>query len=463
MTAQSWWGTPLLDRGDARAVWLRAAGHESTVGELRAQVAWLAEVFGSYGIRAGDTVALHGTVSFTQVWALFALWSLDAQVLLFEPGAGPGERAALLELCAPRFLVTFGESRGMTDVFVAECEVLVRRLPRGRRARSGHALVQFSSGTMGRSKPVGRTARSLLAELGRLRGLDGGPAAGERVAVLESVTHSFGLIGGLLHTLDVGATAVLPAARTPRAYAGAARGAHVVIGNPGHFAALTAADTRADTRVTLPGLRLALSGGEALPREVAEAFLRRYGVRIGQVYGTTEAGVIATDLTGAHGPLSLGTPVPGVATRAVGGVLEVYLPQWPYPYEDEPPPGGWISTHDLTTFDPATGALRLRGRAEGRAEGRSSGPAELDLLAIESVLRSHAQVTEAVVLGTGPVEAHVASAAALEQAELRAWCRRFLDDAAVPDRYHVVRELPRTSNGKILRSRTRLLEHMAGA
>lgn len=448
MGAQSWWGAELLDHGAHDGVFARA-GREVSFGELRAEVGQLARTLSSHGIRASDTVALQGTPSFTQLWSIFALWSLGAQVLLFEPRLRGPERVALVEMCRPQFLVTFGGLCRQTDVFVDQCEVLVRRMPGGRPAHSSHCVVQFSSGTTGRPKAIGRTSESLLVELDRWRTLDGMPKAGERVAVPEPVGHSFGLIGGLLYGLDAGATAVFPTARTPRAIAEAAALADVVIGNPRHFAQLAGAAEE----VTLPDLRLAISGGEVLSRDVYEAFARRYGVTIGQAYGTTETGIIATDLTGMFGPPTIGLPVQGVRTRLVDGVLEVHVPQSPYLYQGTSWTGGWMSTHDLVTRDPGTGALRLRGRVDG------SSHRHVDLVAIEAVLRAHEHVVDAVVLGVDPLEAHVESPADLGHTELRAWCRRFVGDAVAPARYHVVRELPRTANGKIIRNRAQLLEH----
>jgi acyl-coenzyme A synthetase/AMP-(fatty) acid ligase len=448
MIAQ-WWGAELLNHSAHDAVFARA-GREVTFGALRAEVGSLAQTLSRHGIRAGNTVALQGTPSFTHLWSIFALWSLGAQVLLFEQGVRGQERAALLQMCAPQFFVSFGGLYSQTDKFIDQCEVLVRRMPDSQPAHSGHCVVQFSSGTTGRPKAVGRTSESLLIELDRLRTLDGMPKAGERVAVLESVTHSFGLIGGLLYALDTGATAVFPTTHTPRAIAEAAALAHVVIGNPRYFDQLVnAADD-----VTLPDLRLAVSGGEVLSCEVYRAFARRYGVSIGQAYGTTETGIIAADLAGVFGPPTIGLPVQGVRTRVVDGVLEAHVAQSPYLYEDLAWYGGWMSTHDLVTREPETGVLRLRGRVD------DDGLAHVDLLQIEAVVRAHEQVTDAVVLGVDPIEAHVASAVNLDQTELSAWCRRFLGDGP-PVQYHVVRELPRTANGKVLRNRSWLHEHRA--
>ncbi|MEV0979539.1 class I adenylate-forming enzyme family protein [Streptomyces sp. NPDC049915] len=448
MTQRSWWGAELLGRHADDMVWARAAEREVTFGRMRRETAWLADVLEQYGIRAHSTVALYANASFTHLWTLFALWSLGAQVVLRETPPGRWSRDVPPGAQPAQFSVSLGESRRRPDDFVDECEVLVRRHSDGRPRAGGHCLVQFSSGTTGRPKAVGRSPRSLLAELDRLAAVDGAPRHGERVAVLEPLTHSFGLIAGVLHSLAVGATVVLPVARTAAATVRAAADAHVVLGNPHHFRPLARAEPG-----ELRHLRLAVSSGDALPPEIPAMFHGRHGVRVGQAYGTTETGLVAADLTGRFGPAVVGVPVPGARTRVVGGVLEVHVPESPYLYDDTPWTGGWMSTRDLVTCDPRTGALRLRGRVQG------VGDASVDLLRIESVLRAHRHITDAVVLGVGPIEAHVASSAELDGEDLRSWCRRFLGGAPAPDRYHLLRELPRTANGKAVRDRGVLRRH----
>ncbi|GAA3059614.1 AMP-binding protein [Actinokineospora globicatena] len=343
---RSWWGAELIEHNPPHAVWAR--GHRTiTMGQLRAEVATSAALLRAHGIGDGATVALHGGPSFTHLWSLLALWSLGAQVLQFPPGMAVADRRALLRLCRPRFLVSFG---GPPGAFVDECSVLVRPLPDGIGARTSHCVVQFTSGTTGRPKVVGRTSESLFTEVDRMRALPGMPVAGERVAVLEGPSRSFGLIGGLLHALDVGATVLFPPL-------GAAT-AHVVLGNPGHFAALLGTRHRG----ALPHLRLAISSGEPLPLGTYTAFLDRFGVRIGQAYGTTETGLLAADPTGEHAPPAVGPPVPGVRLRVSRGVLEAHVPQSPYLHQPQPWAGGWMPTGDLVVTDHATGALQLCGR-----------------------------------------------------------------------------------------------------
>ncbi|MET9464251.1 class I adenylate-forming enzyme family protein [Streptomyces sp. NPDC006544] len=448
MSDDGWWGAELLAAAAPEATWARADDAVS-FATLRVRTARLARTLTFHGIRPGASVALHGSPSFTHLWAVLALWSIGAQVVLLEPSLGRAEREALLELSDPQYVVTLGALRREEEVFVPECEVLVRPRPGARTPRTDHCLVQFSSGTTGRPKAAGRTADSLLTEVHRLGRLPLMPRAGERVAVLEPVAHSFALIGGVLHALATGACVVFPASGDRASLIAAAERCEVVLGRPGHFAVLAGAPAG----VRLPRLRLAVSGGDSLAGETAGAFARRYGVLVGQAYGTTETGIVATDLAGTHGPGTLGVPVPGVRTRIAGGILQVQVARSPYPYETHeasPPVGGWLSTHDLVARDPATGALRLRGRAGRTASGA-------DLLDIEAVLRAHRHVTDAVVLGgPDPVEAHVAGTEELRPAELSSWCRRFLGEHSAPRRFHVVPELARSASGKVLRDRARL-------
>jgi 3-hydroxy-4-methylanthranilate adenylyltransferase len=93
----------VLDRGSHEVVWMRAAS-EITGERLRTEVDTLAGLLRAHGIRSNNTVALQGTSSFTLLWSIFALWSIGAQVLLFEPRLDQAERMELLDRCAPQFL-----------------------------------------------------------------------------------------------------------------------------------------------------------------------------------------------------------------------------------------------------------------------------------------------------------------------------------------------------------------------
>jgi 3-hydroxy-4-methylanthranilate adenylyltransferase len=396
-----WWGAGLLARQPPDAPWAQGSDCVS-YGELRAEVAGLRRLLGSYNIRRGSTVALHGAGSFTQVWCMFALWSLGAQVMLVGPATRGRELARLLDTCRPQFYVSFGTVGKVPDLFHDECEVLVRRLRAGRPAATGHCLVQFTSGSTGLAKAIGRDARSLLAELHAFRRIDGMPRDGSRVLIVGTLAHSFNLVGGLLHNMNAGATTVFPRSTALPAVLRAAirTRADTLLGTTAHISRLAIGGRP----LPMPGLRRAISGGARLDDSVHTAFARRYGVRIGQAYGTTETGIIAADPTGWYGPGTVGMLVPGVRVRMVGGELQVGMERSPY-LDASPDPGrlfraetvdgaGWLHTRDRALFDPANGALRIMGRIDPlvEADPLAAGPERI-LLADRTVRRTLARGT----------------------------------------------------------------------
>src|SRR5690349_21457253 len=150
-----------------------------TRGELRERVAKQAAVFAGYGIGPGGTVGLRTPPSFTQVEVLLALWRLGAQVLLFDFRLKPAEVAGLCAVCRPQFMVSAGINVQATFGFRSAYEVVTERQSGGRPAATDHRLVQFSSGSTGRPKVIGRTARSLAAEVDRFAGIPGMPGPGD--------------------------------------------------------------------------------------------------------------------------------------------------------------------------------------------------------------------------------------------------------------------------------------------
>ncbi|MFI9170782.1 class I adenylate-forming enzyme family protein [Streptomyces lincolnensis] len=438
-----------FDARDDRLPYLTHRQDTVTRGELRDRVAGQAAVFAGYGIGPGSTVGLRTPPSFTQVEVLLALWRLGAQVLLFDFRLKPAEVEALCATCRPRFLVGAGTNVRAAFGFRPEYEVATEVRRTGRPAATGHRLVQFSSGSTGRPKVIGRTARSLAAEVERFAAVPGMPGEGDRVLLLSSTAHSFGLIGGLLHALATGVSIVFAPRVTARDILRTAVEHRVtaLFGVPMHYELLASAvDPPA-----LPDLRLAVSGGELMPPEVAARFTERYGVPVGESYGTTESGVVAMDVSGALRP-SVGRAAPGVVLRAHRGELDVALEESPYLFDSggSQYADGWLHTRDRATVD-ADGAVRLHGRADSLVV---IGGLKVDLTEVEHVLRLHPAVEQAVLVHDGVTEAYVALAAGVERPsaeELLRWCRERLADYKLPRVIRLLTALPRTSNGKLLR------------
>ncbi|QQQ79548.1 AMP-binding protein [Saccharothrix sp. 6-C] len=449
MHSATWWGSTLLDGPGEDVVWI---GRHSRVtrAQVRERVDELVRLLDGHGIRPGQRVSVRAQPSFTQLWVLLALWSRDVQVVLVDPWLTGAEADELLQLCAPGHQIRFGGPGRTTTPFRPESEVIVRPSTGGRPADTAHCLVQFSSGVAGVPKVIGRIGDSLMAEVLRFAALDGMPTRGDRVLLLHSMSHSLGLVGGILHALHAGATVVFTDRLGPDELLRTveAEGITAIFGLPRQFEGMA----QAATATLLPAVRLAVSGGEALRPAVRDRFAARCGVLIGQAYGMTEVGLIAADLPGVHPPPAIGTPAPGMGVRVVDGELHVRQAASPYLHGGSWHGDGWLRTGDLVDRD-AAGVLWLRGRVGSAPRVPGGG---VDLMEVEAVLRAHDRVTEAVVVFGDVLEAHVAVTEAVGSADLIGWCRTHLGNSGVPERVHVVAAIPRTANGKLIRDADRL-------
>ncbi|MFD0278637.1 class I adenylate-forming enzyme family protein [Kitasatospora sp. NPDC127111] len=454
--AHTWWGDRLLGSGTDDELWAISSA-PITRGELRAGVEARRRMFQERGITEGTSVVLRMTPSFTYLQVLLALWSCGAQVVLVDFRLKPAEFEPLIELVRPQYLVLAAGAGGPAAGFRQESAFEVRRLAGGRPAADGVVLVQFSSGSTGRPKVIGRPAGSVLAELDRHAAVPGIPGRGERVLLLNSVMHNMGLMTGVLQALAAGATLVVPPTFRPAEVLRlmARTEVSVVYGTPVHYDLLTRTADRPD----LPSLRLAVSGGERMPEELHERFRWGFGLPIAQVYGLTEIGLIAGDLSGRCVPPEVGPPVPGVEVKLAGEELLVRMDRSPYLYDEHADRFSdcWLRTFDRFRQDPATGVLSMLGRSDSLAV---VGGLKVDLTEVEAALLEHPRVTEAVVTHGEAIEAFVGGAEGLTANELTAWCRQRLSAVKIPKRFFVTRQLPRNSMGKLTRNRELMYAHI---
>jgi amino acid adenylation domain-containing protein len=226
-----------------------------------------------------------------------------------------------------------------------------------------------------------------------------------------------------------------------------------------------------------PSLR-ALCGGEALPRELAEALLPRVG-ELWNVYGPTETAIwsAAGRVAPEGGPVPLGAPlantrfsiigrhhepvpigVPGELWIAGNGVARGYLDRpdltaekfIPDPFAAERGVRLY-RTGDLVRWRPS-GELEFLGRLDHQVKIRGF---RIELGEIEAALLRHESVRAAVVVaredgGDRRLVAYlVAAGEGLSVALLRQHLRHLLPDYMVPTVYVVMESLPLTSSGKV--------------
>ena len=406
------------------------------------------------GLRRGGTVALQLPPSLTLVANLLAAWRTGAQVILLDHRLTQHEVDRALRRTAPQFLVRPAQPvrraslRGFHDITST-----VRPLLQGRPAATGHVLVQLSSGSTGPSKVIGRTAAELMTEVYQYTALEHMPRQGHRVVLLSSLIHALGLVTGLLHSLHVGIELTLPPRMTAGsilAAVGAGRSPTVLVGVPFH-AQLLASVT---SPPPLPQLVRAINGSDRVRPDLARAFGARYGIPLGEVYGMTELGAVAADLTGANRPAT-GWPAPGVELRVVAGELLVRRSTSPYLGLADPTRwvDGWLHTRDAAEYDQETGLVTVLGRLDSQV---AVGGLKVDLTEVEWALTELPGVREAVVSFDGAVEAYLALDQRVSTGEVEQALAERIAGFKLPRRWHVVPALPRTTTGKPVRDRAAL-------
>ncbi|MFC5888056.1 fatty acid--CoA ligase family protein [Kitasatospora sp. CM 4170] len=416
---------------------------------LRVLVGEQAERLAAAGLGPGGTAALRLPPSLGFVAALLACWQLRAQVALLDHRLTDHEIEIAVERLAPQVLVGSAHRPSAALRGFADADPVAVRLPNGRPARTGHALVQLSSGSTGPAKVIARTAGDLLRELDCYRELVGFPGEGERVVLLSSVVHVLGLVGGLLNSLHARAPLTVPermtAAGILAAVAEEEQRPTIVIGVPFHAELLAGAAAPPP----LPGLRRMVVAGELVRPGLPAAFTAAYGVPLGTMYGMTELGVIATDLDGALHPAK--QPVTGMELRLVEGELQIRTAASPYPGLDDPTrwSDGWLHTRDAAELDDATGRVTVLGRRDSQV---SIGGLKVDLTEVEQTLAALPRVREAVVVfDEGAIEAYLATEEGADRDLVRDGLARQLAAYKRPRRLAFLPRLPRTATGKLLR------------
>jgi 3-hydroxy-4-methylanthranilate adenylyltransferase len=422
-------------------------GGTVTRGELSQQVDRQQRLLESNGLRPGGTLTIQLPPSLEYIATLLAGWRAGAQVSLLDHRLVRAEADRAVDRLASQVLVT---AQRVSSAPMAGCARVVAEATSragGRPAATSHVLIQLSSGSTGPSKIIARTAADLIAELGRYEKLAEYPALGTRIVLLSSIVHVLGLVGGLLHSLHAGTELVFPDRLTAdgiRAAVTAGTEPTMLLGVPFHAELLT---TGGDP---LPRLTRMVVAGELARPWLSGAFTARHGVPLGTMYGMTELGVIATDLSGHDAPAVV--PAPGINLRVSEGELLVRMAASPYLglVDDTRWVDGWLHTRDAATIDPATGLVTILGRLDSQV---SIGGLKVDLTEVEQTLCSLPGVDSAVVTYAREIEAYLVLREGSAISEVKSGLAEQLAPYKRPRHLFMLSALPRTTTGKITRSR----------
>ncbi len=503
-----------------------------TWGEVRARAGAAAMLLSRGGIGVGDRVALSWSTSPGFAVAYLGILSLGAVVIPVDVSSPPPERERQLAMIDPALVIDEATLERAPSVRSGPPEDSSGRLEVDDRARSGStieldaiaeilsgggnrrlreglppaedagwrvgsaasrsagdvAVMLFTSGTGGMPKLAMLTHGSLLANIRQMLGVPGGMIHAGDVGLLSvPMSHVFGLNVALGLSLATGAPLVCQRRfDVDEAFDLVDRlEVTLLTGPPAMYRALAGASDASGRE--LVRLRRALSGSAPLPVDLIEEFEGRFGVRLDQGYGLTEASpAVATTITDGpddqatvrarlHG--SVGRPLPGVQLRVTeegcGDLSQSVLPGdageiwlrganvFAGYWRDEAAtsevlaPGGWLRTGDVGVWDDQ-GNLYVVDRVKDLVivSGFNVYPEEVERVAV-----MHPGVLEAVAFGRPDVTAGevlalavvVEAGSGVTERAVVDHCRAHLARYKCPVAVQFVSELPKGATGKALR------------
>jgi long-chain acyl-CoA synthetase len=361
---------------------------------------------------------------------------------------------------------------GYDDLLAAETD----RYPTRERADDDLAVILYTSGTTGRPKGVALSHDNLASNARAAASLYEMDRHQWALAVLP-LSHSYGLTvmnaGNILGTRAVllrwfNPELVLETIERYRV--------HSMAGVPTMYVYLL--NYQDAGRFDTSTVRAWGSGAAPLPIEIVEPFERKFGGKLMEGYGLTEASpvVSAHRLSGIRKLGSVGQPIPGVhvsilddedrpAPAGEPGEVCVRGPNVMQGYYRMPEEtaatlrNGWLHTGDVGRLD-ADGFLYI---VERKKDLIIRGGFNIYPREVEEVLYAHPGIAEAAVVGVRDplmgedVLAFVVARrdAVLDAASVIAFCQQRLAKYKCPKDVRVVDALPKSPIGKILRKELR--------
>jgi len=435
-----------------------------------AEAFWGAMKIGAVPVPVSDALPPDETAFLLQdsrARAAIASETAAAEILKIRPGCPALESV----------IVVGGRRRGALE-YERLLEKASPELAPADTSRDDVALWLYTSGSTGRPKAAVHLHRNLVHAAERVGRGTFGITADDLILSVSKLHFAFGLGNSLYFPALVGATSVLVPERLE-----AERVFELIQAErPTMLFAVATAYRRmlqvdgAERRFDLSSLRLCVSSGEALPAAIFHAWKSRFGHELLDVVGSTEAlhDYIA-NRPGEARPGSSGRVIPGYEARLVddqdrpvapgfvghllikGDSIAAYY--WNrHERTRATMQGEWLRTGDMFYQD-ADGYFYFSGRQDDmlKVGGMWVSPVE-----IEACLGEHSAVLEAAVIGRGDADgltkAHAFCVLQDGQvgsdaltAELQALVRKRLAGYKSPRWIDFVRELPKTSTGKIQR------------
>lgn len=351
------------------------------------------------------------------------------------------------------------------------------------------AVLQYTGGTTGLPKAAMLTHFNLVANAHQVRAWIIHLKDGEEVFLcVLPFFHSYGMTAGMnLAILKAGVMVLLPKLEAGEVTKAIAKyKATLFPGVPSLYVAVARAAER--SKLDISSLKVCISGGAPLPKEVHDRFVKATGAKLVEGYGLSEASPVThcNPIWGGENRIgTIGLPLPDTDCKIVdleigekevpigeAGELIIKGPQVMKGYWDRPDEtvqtlrNGWLYTGDIATMD-EDGYFRIVDRKKDMmiVGGFNVYPRE-----VEEVLFQHPKVLEAAVTGVKhPLRGEMVKAFVIlkegetaTEAEIVQFCRERLASYKIPREIEFVSQLPKSAIGKVLRRELKAKEEATG-
>ncbi|MCP4104153.1 MAG: AMP-binding protein [Desulfobacteraceae bacterium] len=469
-------------------------GKTFTYQELDEMSSRVADGLSKSGFVPGDRIALFLPNIPEFVTAYFAVQKLGAVAVLMNPMLKPQEAAFIIRDSGSSAVLTTADLRhclhgsdlpGLKHIFIADgdaqdCMSLPHLMSGASpvfktvmRAGDDPSAILYTSGTTGFPKGAVISHRNIIFDA-RTTAYMFRLSPEDRILLFSPLSHSFTLGAGLSTCINAGASLVLHRDFDPETVL-CSVAEHNVTCFYGSTPVYTVLLGKASPE-QMSSVRFYISGGAAMPSDLAENWQEKFGRHISISYGLTECSQCCFNHFLKHRTGSVGSPAEGVEIKIADenlseadpgkpGQLLVRGPKvtpgyWNRPAETaEAIRDGWFHTGDIGCMD-EDGYIFITDRQKDMVNvgGQSMYPSEA-----EAVLCRHPAVSEASVYGIPePVLGEQVCASIVlkpgekaAEKEIITFCREHLSDFKIPGRIEFAEALPKAKSGKILKRELR--------
>ena len=476
----------VLESVDPNAIALAFGDETVTYGMLERRKNHLAHHLRRLQVEPGVRVGVLLERGPTLLVALLATLQAGGAYIPLDPAYPPGRIATMLEDGRPEVVITDSKLASrvpmgvptmvLVDADADRIAAYPDTPPRVELDDEDLAYVNFTSGSTGRPKGVMIPHRALT---NFLHAMAEEPACGPGERLLSVTTVSFDIAGLELYlplvagaTVDIVPREVTVDAMRLREHIERTRPT-LMQATPATWRMLVEAGWKGHGELRV------LCGGEALPRDLANALLERAD-EVWNLYGPTETTVwsAAHRVEPGDGPVSIGHAIRNTQLYVLGphgepvptgtagelyiggtGVALGYIGQ-PTATVERFVPDTFAADEDALMYRTgdalkrsADGTLEFLGRLDRQVKLRGF---RIELPEIEAHLRRHPAVADAAVqlvergVGDARLIGYVVPRAATPQEEdIQRHCRESLPEYMIPSALVTLPEFPRTANGKL--------------